>query len=645
MLDKKNLYKLNMYPFEFLLRFLNRLNKTSKNNKKFFLLFLDILTICISFVLVNFFYLSEINYLIPIWIFPAIIFTSIFVYSFTGQYNSLTRYLLTSEIFNIALRNILILISLIFFGSILKLKIINFKVIILFWIINTFLNIIFKFALKELLDSIGFLYKKKINKVAIYGAGAAGAQLASSLLLAGNHKIEVFFDDSSNLWGRKLLGIKILSPMDIFKYKERLDQILFAIPSLDNDKTKIILKRIKEYEIPVLQVPSIQKLTSGKAKIDTLQPIDINDLLGRIRVEPFSDLLEDSSKDQNILITGAGGTIGKEIFSQIIKLSPKSVVLVENSEINLYNLEQEFHGFLKNNKNIYLKLGDVKNYNFNNKLLNDFNIDVIYHAAAYKHVPLIESNPLQGIENNVLSTYSICKSAESSKVKRVTLISSDKAVRPTNVMGASKRLAELVVKAFSSNLNNTFEKNIKLKKPKTKYSIVRFGNVLNSSGSVVPLFQKQIASGGPITLTDKNIIRYFMTVSEAAQLVIQATTLSKGGEIFLLDMGEPIRIEDLAKQMVRLSGLNVKNIANPGGDIEIISTGLRPGEKLYEELLIDGKSESTIHPLIFKSKEKEFNYKELMQDINKLIKSLDNLDEELSLSILQKLVPEWIKSF
>ena len=272
-----------------------------------------------SFILVNFFYLSDINYLIPIWIFPTIIFTSIFVYSFTGQYNSLTRYLLTSEIFNIALRNILILISLIFVGSILKLKIINFKVFILFWIINTF-QYYLKFALKELLDSIGFLNKKKINKVAIYGAGAAGAQLASALLLAGNHKIEFFFDDSSNLWGRKLLGIKIFSSMDIFKYKDRLDQILFAIPSLDNDKTKIILERIKEYEIPVLQVPSIQDLTSGKAKIDTLKPIDINDLLGRIRVEPFSDLLEDSSKGQNILITGAGGTIGK-VFSQIIKLS------------------------------------------------------------------------------------------------------------------------------------------------------------------------------------------------------------------------------------------------------------------------------------------------------------------------------------
>ena len=432
--------------------------------------------------------------------------------------------------------------------------------------------------------------------------------------------------------------------MDIFKYKDRLDQILFAIPSLDNDKTKIILERIKEYEIPVLQVPSIQDLTSGKAKIDTLQPIDINDLLGRIRVEPFSDLLKDSSKGQNILITGAGGTIGKN-FSQIIKLSPKSVVLVENSEINLYNLEQEFDCFLKNNKNIYLKLGDVKNYNFNLKLLNDYSIDVIYHAAAFKHVPLIESNPLQGIENNVLSTYSICKSAESAKVKRVTLISSDKAVRPTNVMGASKRLSELVVKAFSYNQENSFDKNTKVKESKIKYSIVRFGNVLNSSGSVVPLFQKQIASGGPITLTDRNIIRYFMTVSEAAQLVIQATTLSKGGEIFLLDMGEPIRIEDLAKQMVRLSGLNVKNIANPNGDIEIIYTGLRPGEKLYEELLIDGKSESTIHPLIFKSKEKDFNYKELMRDINKLIKSLETLDEKSSLSILQKLVPEWIKSF
>ena len=622
------------------LKTLNNLNKTKPKYKRYFLIIIDLLNTFLSFLVVNFLFNSNNN--LSITTVPLMMIISVLVYTYTGQYNSLTRYLLTKEIFKIGIRNLIIIIGVVLLAFLFDFELSEFRTYIFLWIISTFFNVVTKFSLKEILDYVGFVQKKRERIVAIYGAGAAGAQLASSLLLAGNHKIKVFFDDSPNLWGRKLLGIKICSSKEIYKYD--IDQILLAIPSLSKEKSQMILEKLKSYEIPVLKVPSIAELTSGKAKIDSLKSIEIDDLLGRIRVEPFQFLLESSSKNQNILITGAGGTIGREIFSQIFKLDFASIVLVENSEVSLYSLEQDYGPFL-NKKKILFKLGDVKNYNFIKGIIDFYNVNVIYHAAAYKHVPLLESNALQGIENNIVSTYSICKASRNPNVKKVTLISSDKAVRPTNVMGATKRLAELIVIAFANNNNNIISTDEDLNEHKIKFSIVRFGNVLGSSGSVVPLFKKQIASGGPITLTDRNIIRYFMTVTEAAQLVIQATSMSKGGEIFLLDMGDPVRIEDLAKQMIRLSGLKVKNLANPNGDIEIISTGLRPGEKLYEELLIDGESESTIHPLIFKAKEKILDHKEIINGVEKLIEYINNQNEEECLDLLSKYVPEWKRSF
>ena len=624
--------------------FLNKLSNLNNNNKRYILLIVDFFIILFSYIIVNFFFNDIQNknfYTLPIWTLPVYSIISIFVYFLSGQYNSITRYILSSEIFKIALTNSIIIISLICFGLVLNLNFASYKLYILMWFITTFSIVITRFSLKEIAYYVGTINNNKINKVGIYGAGAAGAQLASSLLLAGNHNVEVFFDDSRNLWGRRILGIKIVNSNEIYKYKNRINQILFAIPSLDKKSVKKILEKIKEYEIPVLKVPSIEELTSGEAKIDSLKPIEIDDLLGRVRVEPSPELLENSSKNKHICITGAGGTIGKEIFFQIIKLRPLSIVLIDSSEISLYNLEQELEMISKNYRNtkIYLKLGDVKNYSFLKDVFESYKINVVYHAAAYKHVPLLERNPLQGIENNIISTYSICKAANSTKVNKLILISSDKAVRPTNVMGATKRFSELIMLFFSNFENNS------LAKSEVIYSIVRFGNVLGSSGSVVPLFKKQIALGGPITITDKNVIRYFMTVTEAAQLVIQASSLSKGGDIFLLDMGNPIRIEDLAKQMIRLSGLSVRNKLNPKGDIEIIATGLRPGEKLYEELLIDGKPERSVHPLIFKAKEKEINYNQFSNDIKLLIKSIEDYDQNQTLNILSKYVPEWRKSF
>ena len=637
-------------PFILIFILLNRLDTLSKSSKAFLILCLDLFLIIISFLITNFF-LTETkaaaaSHLLPLWILPILIFLSCIFYILNGNYLSISRYIKSSEIYIIAYRNFILISIVLLISYFTNLERLGIKVSFLFWFISSFINIISRFSLKEIFIYAGYLKSKKITKVAIYGAGAAGAQLASSLFLAGTHKIIVFFDDSPNLYGRKLLGIKIYNSRDIYKFKSKIDQILFAIPSLSKKDSKKVLERIKKNEIPVLKVPSIKDLTTGNLSINSLRPIDIEDLLGRVAVEPNKKLLKASTDNLNICITGAGGSIGKQIFKEIIKLKPNSLLLIDCSEYSLYSLQQEIVDRLgeENYLKINLILGDVKDFKLVKSLFKEYKIDIVYHAAAYKHVPLIEQNPLQGIENNIFSTYAICKAAEELNLSKVTLISTDKAVRPTNVMGATKRFAELILQSFAEKIeiyNSTKEESINFKR--SKFLIVRFGNVLGSSGSVVPLFKKQIASGGPITLTDDRVIRYFMTLSEAAQLVIQATSLSKGGDVFILDMGAPVKIRDLAEQMIRLSGLKVKTKNEKSGDIEIVNIGLRPGEKLYEELLIEGDPMKTPHPLIFRANEVKVNYEELSQGINQLKKAINDLDKSSAMEILSRFVPDWTK--
>jgi len=647
---KNNIIKKFIYrkPLIYLFRLFNKLDDLGKPNKTILLLVLEFLILIFSFFLTNYLLKDEVNetYISTIWVWsiPIMMSFSALFYIFYGNYISISKYIKSSEIYNIAKRILILIIIVIFADLITNGLIFNFKKYILFWIISTFINILARFSIKEILNYSGFYTIKKVRRVAIYGAGAAGAQLASSLILAGSHRILTFFDDSPNLFGRKLLGIKIVSSKNIYKFKDKIDQILFAIPSLNKKDSKIIFSKIKEYEIPVLRVPSIQDLTKRNLNINELRPIEIEDLLGRTAVKPNRELLKNSTEDLNICITGCGGSIGKEIFRQTINLNPKSLLLIDNSELSLYELEKEIddHLIKKNRVKIFLKLGDVKDFNLLKNLFELHKIDIVFHSAAYKHVPLIERNPLQGIENNILSTYSICRAAKASKISKVTLISTDKAVRPANIMGATKRFAELILQAFAEDLiKETSNLNPKTKKRDLKFAIVRFGNVLGSSGSVVPLFKKQIAAGGPITLTDENVIRYFMTISEAAQLVIQATSLAKGGDVFILDMGDPVKIKDLAEQMIRLSGLKVKNANHQNGDIEIITTGLRPGEKLYEELLIEGEPLKTQHPLIFKVNESKISYEKLLTGIKRLQKAIANLNEKDALNVLAEFVPEW----
>ena len=612
-----------------------KIGNISPNARKLFLIFIDILVI--PFVLFFGFWvkhespLSE-EFLSTIWIIKASLFLGIPLYIFTGQYKSLTRYVGSRSLYYLISRNSILILIIIIVGKLLKLSLPSGGNLIIFLILVSFISGGIRFLLRDILLYFSDFNKKNLKKVAIYGAGASGAQLEATLRLSYEYSIEFFIDDNKELWRRSLNDIPIRS-VDFLKNNiNKIDQVLIAIPSLKKRNYKKILNKLSEYNISVLTIPSLSEIASGKSKINSLKPILIEDILGRDEIPPDPILLSKSINNKSILITGAGGSIGSELARKILEINPSKLVLLEINEPSLYQVQRE----LKNNfpeKDIFSILGSASSKKLLENAIRDYRIDLIFHAAAYKHVPLVEENPIIGLENNIFSTLNICAVTQSLKVEKVVLISSDKAVRPTNLMGVSKRISELIFQAYSNN-----------KKYNTCFSMVRFGNVLGSSGSVVPLFREQIQKGGPITITDKDMVRYFMTIEEASYLVIQASALAKGGEILLLDMGEPIFIKILAEKMINLAGLRVKNKTNPKGDIEIKYTGKRAGEKLYEELLISAESEKTLHPLIYKARENYINSEILLEELQNLKKYLRNFDYESTFKVLKNLVPEWKKN-
>ncbi|MBS9423336.1 polysaccharide biosynthesis protein [Photorhabdus caribbeanensis] len=465
------------------------------------------------------------------------------------------------------------------------------------------------------------LIKYKGAPVIIYGAGESGRQLLPILREHREFNPIAFVDDNIKLHNLSIHGICVFPPEKITLLVEKyhIKKILLAIPSASISNRKKILERLQKEHCEILTIPSFNDLVEGKAQINSLKRVSINDLLGREPVNPLQSLLSKNIKNKNVLITGAGGSIGSELCRQIITQSPSQLVLFELTEYCLYSIEKELQKINSDkdlNITITAILGDIKDSDKITRIIDKFNINTIYHAAAYKHVPLVEMNTIEGINNNIFGTLSLAKAAVNQKVEKFVLISTDKAVRPTNTMGATKRFAELILQAFAKEHSYT------------KFSMVRFGNVLGSSGSVVPLFEKQIKSGGPITLTHKDITRYFMTIPEAAQLVIQAGALGNNGDVFVLDMGESVKIYDLARKMIHLSGLTVKDETNPHGDIEIKITGLRPGEKLYEELLIGDNVSGTNHPRIMTANEVFLTWDKLNPLLNDLKTSCENYDFE-----------------
>jgi len=511
------------------------------------------------------------------------------------------------------------------------------SVIIINWIIGTLLvggsRVIGRwwFSIKD--TSINSK-NSQFKNILVYGAGSAGVQLATAVSYSNELNPVAFIDDDPALLNHQIMGLKIYPSSSLGKIilSMKVEEVLLAMPSVSRERSNEIINSLESYPVRVRTVPGVSELAQGKLKIDDLHPVKIGDLLGRNLVPPNQNYLRSNITDKVVMVTGSGGSIGSELCRQIVQLKPKQIILFEQNEYALYSIDQELNELVFGTEEILITpiLGSILDITKVEQVCKRFSVQTIYHSAAYKHVPMIENNIFSGIENNIFGTLACAQAAIKSNVEVFILISTDKAVRPTNTMGATKRFSELILQALAKkNINHNI-----------KFSMVRFGNVLDSSGSVIPLFKKQIKNGGPVTVTDPNVIRYFMTIPEAAQLVIQAGAMSKkGGDVYLLDMGEPVKIIDLAKKMIRLSGLEVKDDDHPNGDIEIIYTGLRPGEKLYEELLIGDNALKTNHELILRSEEEMIPWEDLELIINVLKTTLEERDYIAARNCLVKAVP------
>ena len=496
----------------------------------------------------------------------------------------------------------------------------DFSILPIFWMIALLFIGGSRFVSKIFLQSVIQNFRPK-EPVIIYGAGSSGMQLVVALQNGDQYLPVAFVDDSHTMLGSTVHGIRVYSPNSLYELIESYSvrQILLAIPSATHAERKEILNRLEHLPVHVKTVPDLFDMVSGKVNVDQVRDIDIEDLLGRDIVPPNPELLGACINGQSVMVTGAAGSIGSELCRLIININPRRLILLDSFEYGLYEIENELREKLKDIENgekieIVALLGSVCNRVQMESAIQSFSVDTVYHVAAYKQVPMVEKNIVEGVQNNIFGTLISAQVAERYEVKNFVLISTDKAVRPTNFMGATKRFAEQVLQAIARG------------ECATRFSIVRFGNVLGSSGSVVPLFRKQISSGGPVTVTHPEVTRYFMTVQEAAQLVIQAGSMATGGDVFVLDMNEPIRIVDLAKKMVHLMGYDIKDENSYRGDIAIEYTGLRPGEKLHEELMIGESVTGTEHPKIVRAEEETLSWEALQKLLDRLRKACSNID-------------------
>lgn len=567
-----------------------------------------------------------------IFILIAVPFLTIPIFIKIGLYRAVIRYVDDKIIYTIFVGVTLSILVITFFVAIGRFVALPRSSIFIYWVMAMAYIGSSRYLAKGFIKKVESSQKGITENVAIYGAGQVGLQTALALYSGRKYKPVAFFDDNVQLQGSTVAGLTVYSPdqaKDILIGND-CKQLLFALPHVSRAKKSEIIKKFEGINIGLKTVPALNELIDGNIRIEDIRDVGVEDLLGRDPVPPNEQLISKCVTDKNILVTGAGGSIGSELCRQIAKLNPKKLILFEINEFNLYKLDQELKKGKFSFETITI-LGDILNFDHLSQTIKKYQISTIYHAAAFKHVPLVEENVSSGILNNVFGTLNIVNAAKESQVENCILISTDKAVRPTNVMGATKRLAEQILQAYS------------VEESRTRFSMVRFGNVLGSSGSVVPLFKEQIKQGGPITVTHQDVIRYFMTIPEAAQLVLQAGSLANQGDIFVLDMGEPVKIIDLAKKMIELSGLSVYNPETEVGDISIQITGLRPGEKLFEELLIGNNAEWTEHPRIMRAREdhhsKIFLDDKLKQLRNLCLQPYESNDEIIS--IIKVLVPEY----
>ena len=589
------------------------------------------------------------NYLSShLWLLPWAILSGLAILFSSGWYQGLTRYSGSHSLYGLVPRSLLLTACLFLISSLADALRPPTSFWILYFLLFTAGAISSRIMLRDVLrfqleksKTIQQANNQKRNTpisvpTLIYGAGPTGASLYKALENDPRFKVICFLDDDSSLHGRRLLGLTIRSPLKLNSLIEKfqIEQVLLAVPSLSRHHKRQLVDKLTAHGLKVLAIPSLSQLATAEKVVEELRPVSIEDLLGRDPSKPDPQLLGVGVTGQSVLVTGAGGSIGTELCLQIHRLGARTLVMVERTEIALYNLDKELIGQLGPSPHCVAVLGDASDRNHLEFLCKKHHVDTIYHAAAYKHVPIVEANLCVGIANNMRSTSAVIDAGLSAKVKRVVLISTDKAVRPTNLMGASKRICELMIQEAAQTVEAC-------RGGGPIFSMVRFGNVLASSGSLIPLFHQQIKEGGPITVTHPAITRYFMTIPEAVQLVLQSTAMAKGGDLFLLDMGDPVRIADLARQMVELSGLRVIDREHPNGDIEIRFTGLRPGEKLFEELLINPTDEATCHPLIRRAGKREHPTRKLKPLLEKLDQELTNWNVKGALSLIHELVPEY----
>jgi len=602
--------------------FLNNFTTLNRFTKKTIAILIDIVTCIFAFWFAFYLRLEEFILFKNLNLIPFLfsIITAITIFWIFGVYRTLFRYAGLSIFFTISLSNFVY--GLIFFliiglygidGVPRSIGIIQ-PILLYIGIISS--RFLIKYILTSTLNTANTLKNKE--NVLIYGSGSAGRQLLLSLENNPKFKVVDFLDDNPQIHKNFLLGKKIYNPSNLQNLiiSKNINLILFAIPSIDKVRKSEIIKKLNEYKIEVKTLPSISEIIDGKITISDVKDLNVDDLLSRDEIKTDIRLLNKNINSKVVLVTGAGGTIGSELSRQIVRLNPQKLLILELNEFALYKTYEELK-IMRENLNKSLKiiplLINIQDQAKLELIIKTFKVNTIYHAAAYKHVPLVEENICEGVKNNVFGTLAIAKASINTNITNLVLISSDKAVRPTNVMGASKRLSELCMQGIYNK-----DKNIN-----TNFSIVRFGNVLESSGSVIPKFKKQIRDGGPVTLTHEDVTRYFMTIVEAAQLVIQAGAMGKKSEVFVLDMGESIKIKDLIYKMIKLSGFSVKDESNPNGDIEIKKIGLRPGEKLYEELLIGDNPQKTSNPKIQKINELYIPFNQLEKNLNDLKKLIE----------------------
>lgn len=560
------------------------------------------------------------------WLFVVVPLVGVFIFSRTRIYRTILRYIGSKAVLQIVKAVALLSLVLLIIGYNVSGPTVPRSVPIIFGLVALLYVAATRFFYRHYYHWI----LQRISKneaIAIYGAGAVGVKIAAAMSDSDLYRAVVFIDDDPHLTGSVVQGLRVYSPNELKKIvpKYQLTGALLAMPSAAREHRLNAVEKLTASKLKVLTVPALSEIKAGGAQEGQLRVVQIEDLLGRDPVPPRSELFNLSVKDQTVLVTGAGGSIGSELCRKILSIGPKKLILFDSNEFNLYQIEQELTERMQEEGRrieVHPVLGSVTDRARFEATVYEYSVDTLYHAAAYKHVPLVEQNVLVGIENNIFGTRVVCEAAKKSGVKRFILVSSDKAVRPTNVMGATKRFAELIVQDMAS------------RKTKTIFSMVRFGNVLGSSGSVVPLFKRQIAQGGPLTVTHRDVSRYFMTISEAASLVIQAGSLAEGGEVFVLDMGREVNIYDLACQMILLSGLTVRDENDADGSIEIKFSGLRPAEKMHEELLIGREFLETEHPRINKALEENLAVEIINQHLLALEKACENNDAPGVLQIL-----------